>query len=108
MPRLHRSRGIFFWVIIMNLYVSIFLTVFLAELGDKTQLATVLFASDGTSSRAMVFLAAASALAVSTGLAVLLGAGAEKYLASFPLKLIAGAGFILIGAFMVLGHFKPA
>lgn len=92
----------------MNLYLSIFVTVFLAELGDKTQLATILFASDDTSNRALVFIAAASALVVSTGLAVLLGAGADKYLSALPLKLIAGAGFVLIGIFMIIGHFKPA
>lgn len=92
----------------MNLYISIFLTVFLAELGDKTQLATVLFASDQNSHKGLVFLAAASALVVSTALAVALGAGAEKYLAALPLKLIAGTGFVLIGAFMILGHFKTA
>ena len=92
----------------MNLYLSIFATVFLAELGDKTQLATLLFASDDTSNRTLVFIAAASALVVSTGLAVLLGAGADKYLSALPLKLIAGAGFVLIGIIMIIGHFKPA
>lgn len=90
----------------MKIYLTIFLTVFLAELGDKTQLATVLFASDGTTNRVYVFLAASAALIVSTGLAVLLGAGAERYLSSFPLKLIAGIGFVLIGAVMIWGHVK--
>lgn len=92
----------------MTLYISIFLTVFLAELGDKTQLATVLFAADGQTNRWLVFLAAATALIVSTSLAVLLGVAAEKYLAGFPLKLIAGLGFVVIGAFMIFGHFKTA
>ena len=92
----------------MNLYFSIFLTVFLAELGDKTQLATVLFASEGTSHKGLVFLSAASALVVSTGLAVLLGASADKYFSALPLKLIAGAGFVIIGAFMIFGHFKSS
>ncbi len=90
----------------MNVYFTIFLTVFLAELGDKTQLATVLFSTDGTSNKALVFIAAASALVVSTALAVLLGASAEKYLTAMPLKLIAGAGFVLIGLFMIAGHFR--
>ena len=90
----------------MNVYFTIFLTVFLAELGDKTQLATVLFSTDGTSNKAFVFISAASALVVSTALAVLLGSSAEKYLAAMPLKLIAGAGFVLIGLFMIVGHFR--
>ncbi len=90
----------------MNIYATIFLTVFLAELGDKTQLATVLFASDGTSNRTLVFLSAASALVLSTGLAVVLGAGADKHLSTLPLKLIAGVGFLIIGVIMIAGHFK--
>ena len=60
----------------MTAFVSIFITVFLAELGDKTQLATVLFASDGGKSKLMVFAAAGLALVASTGLAVLAGAAA--------------------------------
>jgi len=52
---------------------SIFLSILLAELGDKTQLATVLFANNPKLSRIGVFVASASALTVSSLLAVLLG-----------------------------------
>ncbi|MDX1605535.1 MAG: TMEM165/GDT1 family protein [Candidatus Competibacterales bacterium] len=86
-------------------FLAIFLTVFLAELGDKTQLATVLFAADGRQSTTLVFLAAASALIASTALAVILGAAAERYIDTLPLKLIAGLGFIAIGLWTVYGHF---
>lgn len=89
----------------MSAFLTIFFSVFLAELGDKTQLATVLFASDGERSKLLVFAAAAAALIASTGLAVVLGAAAERYLAALPLKLIAGAGFIVIGALLVGEHF---
>ncbi|WP_428410206.1 TMEM165/GDT1 family protein [Hyphococcus sp.] len=92
----------------MTAFFSIFITVFLAELGDKTQLATVLFASDGGKSKLMVFAAAALALVASTGLAVLAGAAADKWLSALPLKLIAGAGFVIIGALMMLDHFRAA
>lgn len=88
--------------------ISIFLTVFLAELGDKTQLATVLFAAEGNRSPLMVFAAAALALVASTAVAVVLGAYAEKYLSMIPLKLIAGLGFIIIGVWTVSEHFKAA
>jgi len=54
----------------------------------------------------MVFLSAAMALVISTGLAVLLGASAEKYLSFLPLKLVAGIGFIVIGALMVAAHMR--
>ncbi|WP_411817284.1 TMEM165/GDT1 family protein [Hyphococcus sp. DH-69] len=90
----------------MAAFLSIFITVFLAELGDKTQLATVLFASDSGHSKWMVFLAAAAALTLSTAAAVLLGAAADRFVSALPLKLIAGAGFILIGALMVIEHFR--
>ena len=43
----------------------IFVTVFLAELGDKTQLATLLFAAEQNTSKIGVFLASAGALVLS-------------------------------------------
>jgi putative Ca2+/H+ antiporter (TMEM165/GDT1 family) len=86
--------------------LTIFLTVFLAELGDKTQLATVLFAADGKASPFLVFVAAAGALIASTAIAVALGSMAERYLAFVPLKLLAGIGFVVIGAWTIVEHFR--
>ena len=90
----------------MTTFFAVFMSVFLAELGDKTQLATLLFASDGNRDKWLVFLAAATALTASTALAVILGAAAERWLTMLPLKLIAGLGFIAIGFWMILGHFQ--
>ena len=56
----------------------------------------------------LVFLAAAAALVASTALAVALGVAAERWLGMVPLKLIAGIGFIAIGAWTVWDHFQPA
>jgi len=92
----------------MTAFFSIFITVFLAELGDKTQIATVLFASDAGKSKVMVFIAAALALTASTGLAVLAGAAADKWASALPLKLLAGAGFVIIGGLMIADHFRAA
>ncbi|MBB3064735.1 MULTISPECIES: TMEM165/GDT1 family protein [Limibacillus] len=89
-------------------FLTIFLTVFLAELGDKTQLATLLFATEENRSPWLVFAAAALALVASTGLAVLLGSMAERHLSALPLKLIAGVGFMVIGAWTLWGHFQSA
>ncbi len=83
----------------------VFVTVFLAELGDKTQLATVLFAAERDTRPLLIFLAASAALVASTGLAVVLGASAERYLTMIPLKLIAGAGFVVIGLWTIWSHF---
>lgn len=80
---------------------SIFVVVFLAELGDKTQLATLLFATDRANHPFAVFAAAAGALVLSSAIAVGLGSVAGHYLTVIPLKPIAGAGFILLGGWLV-------
>jgi putative Ca2+/H+ antiporter (TMEM165/GDT1 family) len=56
----------------------------------------------------MVFIAASSALVVSTALAVLVGNFAGRYLEALPLKLIAGVGFLAIGAWTIAEHFRGA
>lgn len=90
----------------MSELLVIFLSVFLAELGDKTQLATLLFATKGDHSPVLIFLAASGALIVATALAVIVGTAAEKYVAFLPLKLIAGLGFIAIGVWTLVDHFS--
>jgi len=85
---------------------SIFAIVFLAELGDKTQLATLLFASDRDLHPVLVFLAAAGALVVATALAVMVGNYGARYLEALPLKLIVGIGFIALGGWSILEHFR--
>ncbi len=92
----------------MQQLLVIFGTVFLAELGDKTQLATLLFAADRQQHPFLIFLAAASALVAATAIAVLLGTLAERYLSMIPLKLIAGLGFMAIGAWTLWDHFSAA
>ena len=87
---------------------TIFAIVFMAELGDKTQLATLLFASDRNLHPFKVFLAAAGALVVATGMAVLLGNYGARYIEMLPLQLIAGIGFIAIGGWSILEHFRGA
>jgi len=86
--------------------LAVFVTVFLAELGDKTQLATLLFAADGGQKPIYVFIAAAGALVASTALAVVLGTVAQGTLANLPLKLIAGIGFVVIGLVSIWQHFQ--
>ncbi len=74
-----------------------FVTVFLAELGDKTQLATLLFAADKSTSKVGVFIASAGALVLCSLIAVLVGAQLSAYILPRALKLIAGIGFIGVG-----------
>ena len=86
----------------MKAYVAVFVSIFVAELGDKTQLATLLFASDPTVNRVGVFAAAAGALVASSVLAVLLGAALGSAIAPAVLRTVAGVAFIAIGAWMLL------
>lgn len=88
----------------MSYLTPIFIKVFIAELGDKTQIATLLFATDRQVHPMMVFMAAALALVASTAIAVALGTVAERYLTMVPLKLLAGIGFVLIGLWTIWGH----
>ena len=50
--------------------------------------------------------AAAAALVASSAIAVTLGSAAQQQLADMPLKLIAGIGFMLIGAWTISCHFR--
>jgi putative Ca2+/H+ antiporter (TMEM165/GDT1 family) len=80
----------------------VFGSVFLAELGDKTQLATVLFASRPSVSLATVFVGAALALIVSTALAVAAGTVISNYVDPKYLSYVAGAGFVVIGIWTIV------
>ena len=76
---------------------TVFVTVFLAELGDKTQLATLLFAADADTDKWMVFLGASLALICTSALGVLGGGLVARWVTPQTLHLIAGLGFIAIG-----------
>jgi putative Ca2+/H+ antiporter (TMEM165/GDT1 family) len=75
----------------------VFVTVFLAEIGDKTQLATMLFSARGDGSKWAFFLGSASALVLAAGIGVLIGAVMERYVSPQTLKIVAGLGFIGVG-----------
>jgi len=82
-----------------KIFITIFASVFIAELGDKTQLATMLFAADKEVSKYTVFFAASAALIVATAIGVLAGSFLSEYMSEKYLHYIAGIGFILIGLF---------
>ncbi len=77
--------------------LTVFIAVFIAELGDKTQLATLLFAADKDVSKWTVFIGASSALIVAAGIGVLAGGLISQYVSERYLHYIAGIGFIGIG-----------
>jgi putative Ca2+/H+ antiporter (TMEM165/GDT1 family) len=68
-----------------------------AELGDKTQLATLLYASDVKTSKTMVFAGAAFALVLTSLLGVLAGEFIGRHVSEKTLRWVAGSGFIIVG-----------
>jgi putative Ca2+/H+ antiporter (TMEM165/GDT1 family) len=86
----------------LKVLATVFVAVFIAELGDKTQLATMLFAADKEVSRLTVFIAASAALIVATAIGVLAGGFITQFVSEKTLQFIAGAGFITIGFWTLL------
>jgi putative Ca2+/H+ antiporter (TMEM165/GDT1 family) len=82
--------------------LTVFATVFLAELGDKTQLATMLYAADREVSKLTVFLGASLALVLASGIGVIAGSLLSEYISGKVLQYIAGAGFIIIGIWTLM------
>jgi putative Ca2+/H+ antiporter (TMEM165/GDT1 family) len=80
-----------------KLFLTVFGTVFLAELGDKTQLATLLFASRSPAALVTVFVGAAAALILTTAIGVAAGGALSAYVNPKHLSYAAGVGFIAIG-----------
>ncbi len=88
--------------------MTMFVTVFVAELGDKTQIATLLLAASGKYHPMLVFLAAATALVAAAALGVFMGTIGGRFLTLVPLKLIAGLGFMVLGLWQIMDHFRGA
>jgi putative Ca2+/H+ antiporter (TMEM165/GDT1 family) len=85
----------------MKAYAAVFVSVFLAELGDKTQVATLLAAATPGASRVAVFFASAGALVVSSLIAVLVGERLGTWIAPHYLTRIAGMVFVAMGVWML-------
>lgn len=82
--------------------LTTFLLVFLAELGDKTQLSTMLLASKSNSIWP-TFIGSASALVVSALLGVLVGSLLNKYIPELYVRMGSGIAFVLIGFLLIVG-----
>ena len=81
----------------LKILMTVFTSVFIAELGDKTQLATMLFAADKDISKMTVFVGAASALVLTSAIGVAAGSIVSQYVSEKTLQIVAGVGFIAIG-----------
>ncbi len=91
-----------------KLFISTFILIFLAELGDKTQLAAMARAATGGDAKWTVFFAASSALVLSTMIAVMLGSVLNRMVPPIVIKLAAGGLFILFGILILINALAPA
>jgi putative Ca2+/H+ antiporter (TMEM165/GDT1 family) len=84
-----------------KLLLTVFGTVFLAELGDKTQLATMLFASGSSTNLLTVFVGASLALILSSAVGVAVGGTMAQYIDPKYISYVAGTGFLLVGIWTI-------
>jgi putative Ca2+/H+ antiporter (TMEM165/GDT1 family) len=88
----------------LRVLITTFGIIFLAEMGDKTQLAAMTMAAD-TKRPWAVFLGASLALAAVSGLGVLVGSVIGNYVPLEWVKRAAAVAFIVIGILMLAGKF---
>jgi putative Ca2+/H+ antiporter (TMEM165/GDT1 family) len=81
-----------------KLFLTVFASVFVAEMADKTQLVTLLFAADRDVSKWTIFFGSASALVLTSAIGVLAGALLAQWVNVKLMSVIAGIGFIVIGS----------
>jgi putative Ca2+/H+ antiporter (TMEM165/GDT1 family) len=91
-----------------KLLVTVFAGVFIAEMADKTQLVTLLFAADKEVSKLTVFAGAAAALVLTSAIGVAAGAVLAEVLNPRVMSFVAGGGFVVIGLWMVYQAWSSA
>lgn len=87
----------------LKIIITTFCMVFIAELGDKTQLQTMLIATQ-TQSKFAVFIGASLALVFSALLGVIAGTYITRYIPPNYLQYGAGMAFIIIGILTISGR----
>ena len=85
----------------LKVLLTTFGMIFLAELGDKTQLATLCFAAE-SKSRLSVFLGSAGALVLTSLIAILIGSAVSKMVPANYIRVGAGALFIFLGLWILV------
>ena len=85
-----------------KIFGTAFVTLFLAELGDKTQLAIITMTAN-TESKVAVFLGASLALVFVSLLGVVSGGVLSQYIPTEWLQRIVAVAFIVIGGLMLFG-----
>ncbi len=94
---------------LVSLFISTFITVFLAEMGDKTQIATIAISGSSLNPRA-VFVGSATALVMASLIGAIAGGSLSNFVPQGLIKLLAAVGFLIIGVRLVwqtLGKSQP-
>ncbi|MDL1964670.1 MAG: TMEM165/GDT1 family protein [Deltaproteobacteria bacterium] len=86
----------------MRGYLMVFLITFLAEMGDKTQISTLLFSSNKEINCLGILAAASCALTLATFFAVVIGSELDRLVSTKTIKVVSGVGFIGIGVWSLL------
>lgn len=84
-----------------KLFATVFATVFAAEIADKTQLATLVYAANSPQNKLTVFIGSALALMLSSAIAVVAGSALSQWLNPKVLSWVAGLAFIAIGVWTI-------
>ena len=86
----------------LKLLGTVFITIFVAEIADKTQIATLLYASNAQANKLTVFAGSALALVVASAIAVFAGALLAHWVNPKLMAKVAGTAFIAVGLWMLL------
>jgi len=86
----------------LKMFVTVFTTIFIAEIADKTQIATMLYASNAQHSKMTVFLGSAIALCLASAIAVFAGSALSHVINGRVLTRLAGIAFILVGVWTLI------
>ncbi len=89
----------------LSIFITTFTTIFIAELGDKTQIATLMLSAE-SGKPTIVFLGSSLALISSSIVGVLIGKWVSKKISPRKFSLFAGALMILISVFLAYETFK--
>ena len=86
----------------LKLIATVFVTIIIAEIGDKSQFVTLLYASNAQHSKLSVYIGSSLALMFASGIAVLAGVGLSNWFDERLMGRIAGIAFILVGTWTIV------
>ena len=89
----------------LSIFITTFTTIFIAELGDKTQIATLMLSAE-SGKPIIVFLGSSLALISSSVVGVLIGKWLSRKISPSRFSLFTGFLMILISVFLVYDTFK--